>query len=168
MSAEAHAVGEQLAALYRDIHRAAMSGVPICNEALEVEAIGFRSFGAYALGVVVTPWFANIIVAATATSPEPLPQASAIRLRFPAGDVDFQASELAGFGRIASCSLFSPMTEFVDQAAARSAAQAALDALFDPRLLDAPEQKEQSRERGVDRRALFGGRRRAHDEEAAP
>ena len=37
---------------------------------------------------------------------------------------------------MAMCSLFSPMQDFVDQEGAIATAQAALDALFDPRLLD--------------------------------
>lgn len=162
MNADAHAVGAKLAALYRDIHRTAMSGVPICNDALDVEAIGFRDFGGYVVGVVVTPWFANLVAAA----PAPFPDAARLRLRFPAGDVDFNVSELDGFGRLASCSLFSPMSEFVDHDAARMAARSALDALFDPHLHDAPNERP-AHEGGFDRRALFGGRRRHEPNEGA-
>lgn len=169
MTDVAAALGAQLAALYRDIHRTTMSGVPICNDALAVEAIGFRRFGDYVLGVVVTPWFANLVAAATdADSAQRLfPDSARLRLRFPAGDVEFNVSELEGFGRLVSCSLFSPMSEFSDHDAARTAAQTALDALFDPHLHDAP--KEEPARGGFDRRALFGGRRRRDsNEETAP
>lgn len=160
MTGDAHATGERLAAIYERIRRTAMSGVPICNEALAVEAIGFRVFEGYAIGVVVTPWFANLIAAAQTENPDAFADATQLRLRFPAGDVDFNVSELAGFGRLASCSLFSPMSEFVDHAAARDAALAALAALFDPQLLDEPKDKRSTPNTGLDRRTLFGGRRR--------
>ena len=164
---DAAARGEKLADFYRGVHETAMRGAAICNEALEVEAIGFRDFGPYVLGVVVTPWFANLVV--TAPSPDaaaPFPDPARLKLRFPAGDVDFNVSEIAGFGRIASCSLFSPMDEFADHEAAQIAARAALDALFDSHLHEAPKQEPEPAD-GLDRRALFGGRRRA-DGEAAP
>jgi [NiFe]-hydrogenase assembly, chaperone, HybE len=65
-----------------------------------------------------------------------------LRLRFPAGDVDFSPSELKGFRRLVSCSLFSTMSEFFDQLAARAA----------PAKPRAPDEK-------LDRRALLIGRR---------
>lgn len=168
MNADAVTQGEKLAGLYSHIHRTAMRGVPICNDALAVEAIGFRRFGDYALGIVVTPWFANLVAAAPngVETDRLFPDPARLRLRFPAGDVDFSVSDLEGFGRIASCSLFSPMSEFVDHDAARAAAQAALEALFDPHLHDAPKADAPRRDR-LDRRALFGGRRRLEQNENA-
>lgn len=170
MNANAHAAGAKLAELYREIHRGAMSGVPICNEALAVEAIGFCEFGGYVVGVIVTPWFANLVAVASHVNdlPSLFANVSRASLRFPAGEVDFNVSELDGFGRFASCSLFSPMSEFADQDSARMAARAALDALFDSRLRQAVREKPSARS-GLDRRALFGGRRRQErNGEAAP
>lgn len=162
MNADPHAVGDRLAALYREIHRTAMSGAPICNDALLVDAVGFRDFEDHVVGVIVTPWFSNLVVAALYRGGSPALSlgASPLLLRFPAGDVDFNVSELEGFGRLASCSLFSPMSEFADHEAAREAARAALDALFDPHLHEARREESSARSGGVDRRALFGGRRR--------
>lgn len=54
-----------------------------------------------------------------------------------AGRVGFVVGRLEGFGRVDSCSLFSPMGDFADHAAARAVAVAALDQLFDPALADA-------------------------------
>jgi [NiFe] hydrogenase assembly HybE family chaperone len=153
------AVGDRLAVLYGDIQATAMRGAPICNEALAVEAVGFRDFAGYVLGVVVTPWFLNLIAAESQQIGRPAIPSSALRLRFPAGDVDFIVSELRGFGRIASCSLFSPMSGFADQQAARAAAEAALCALFDAHLHEPPAAPQPTPREGLDRRALFGGRR---------
>ncbi|TRL26617.1 [NiFe]-hydrogenase assembly chaperone HybE, partial [Methylosinus sporium] len=118
-------------------------------------------------GVTSTPWFANLIVTAPREGAEaPFPDPTQLQLRFPAGDVDFNVSEIDGFGRIAACSLFSPMDDFADHDAARTAARAALDALLDPTLNEAPK-REPEPTAALDRRALFGGRRRG-DEEASP
>ena len=150
------AIGDRIARIYGEIQATAMRGAPICNDALVVEAIGFQNFAGYVLGVVVTPWFMNLIIA---ESPgQRARPTQGLRLRFPAGDVDFNASELNGFGWLASCSLFSPMAEFLDQESARAAARAALGALFDPRLRDAPAKPRATGEK-LDRRALLTGRR---------
>jgi [NiFe] hydrogenase assembly HybE family chaperone len=156
------AIAERLAAVYREIHRGAMRDAPICNDALEVEAVGFREFGGYAVGVVVTPWFAALLAAPAASGA--LSPGAALALRFPAGEVELDVRALDGFGVIATCSLFSPMAEFADHEAARSAARAALDALFDPHLHEAPAAPARS---GLDRRALFGGRRKGAEEASA-
>lgn len=170
MTADAHATGERLAAIYDDIRRTAMRGVPICNEALGVEAVGFREFDGYVVGVVVTPWFENLVAVApkAGDATDVLADVSHVRLRFPAGDVDFNVSELMGFGRLASCSLFSPMSDFVDHGAARDAARAALGALFDPQLHEEPKENPSPESGRLDRRALFGGRRLTAVEKAAP
>jgi [NiFe] hydrogenase assembly HybE family chaperone len=160
----AGAIAERLTAIYRDIHRRAMRDAPICNDALAVEAVGFRDFGELALGVIVTPWFANLI-AAPLDDTQPF-DAATLHLRFPAGDAEFNVSELDGFGRIASCSLFSPMDAFADQDAARATARAALDALFDAHLHDPPRAERVGD--ALDRRAFFGRRRRAEEDGAAP
>ncbi|HXY59305.1 MAG TPA: [NiFe]-hydrogenase assembly chaperone HybE [Methylocystis sp.] len=152
MSAEA--IGARLAALYRGIEATAMRDAPICNAALQVEAIGFRDFCGLAVGIVVTPWFLNLVAAQLRDGESPALPARALRLRFPAGEVDFILAEMAGFGRLASCSLISPMEDFPDQESARAAAQAALAALFDPHLH--AEKPESGPRRALDRRAFLG------------
>ncbi len=147
----AEAVGERLAALYRGIAATAMRDAPICNDALEVEAIGFREFAGYALGVVTTPWFLNVIVAESCESEAPRLANGVLSLRLPTGAVDFAVRDMDGFGRLASCSLISPMSDFSDQLTARAAALAALAALFEPLPLEP--------RAGLDRRALFGAKR---------
>ena len=85
------------------------------------------------------------------------------RLVLPVGEVDFLAAEIDGFGRLLSCSLFSPMDQFVDQAAALATAQAALDVLLAP-----PAPPPEKPTAPVDRRAFFrgafGGREAAPNE----
>lgn len=131
----ARAIGERLAALYREIGERAMRGLPVYNEALGVEAVGFRACEGRALGIVVTPWFMNVVLAPLATEERAGPPPGAIVQRgLPAATFDFTVGKLDGFGRIETCSLFSPMFAFTDMAAARAAAQAAMAALLDPEL----------------------------------
>jgi [NiFe] hydrogenase assembly HybE family chaperone len=151
----AQAIGDALAARYREIEAAAMRDAPICNAALQVEAIGFREYDGYAVGIILTPWFINLIAAQTppgAALPLPL---GALPISFPAGSIDFTVTELAGFGRLASCSLFSPLFEFPDQETARAVAQEALDAAFDAGLNAA----KPAPHAPLDRRAFLRGAR---------
>ena len=125
--------GERLAGAYREIGDRAMRDLPIFNGALSVEAVGFRKIGGRIVGVLVTPWFMNVVMSADggAAQPSAVP-GSSLRFRFPAGDIDLTVSEVASAGRIASCSLFSPMFEFEDMTCARTTAEAALAALMTP------------------------------------
>ncbi|MBI5132779.1 MAG: [NiFe]-hydrogenase assembly chaperone HybE [Rhodopseudomonas palustris] len=129
-NAQARAAGEALAAVYRGVERA-MRDLPVFNPALQVAAIGFHAVGDDGLGVVVTPWFMNLVRIPAAGDDETQPGAVVTRA-LPAGALDFTVGVLDGFGRLESCSLFSPMFGFADQQAAESAAAAALAAVLDP------------------------------------
>lgn len=128
--ADAAAWGQRLARVYRDIGERAMRDLPIYNDALDVEAVGFRVFNGTIIGVMVTPWFMNVVMPAGEMAPAA--SASTLRFRFPARDIDFILSDLNHAGRIASCSLFSPMFEFADAASARAMAEAAINELMLP------------------------------------
>lgn len=126
-------IGERLAAFYRNV-APCMRDLPVYNPRLGVDAVGFRLHDGAALGVMVTPWFMNIVLAAVPDGPA-LPDArigDARDAAFPAGTVAFTVGELAGFGRLDTASLFSPMETFDDPAVARETAAAALVALLDP------------------------------------
>jgi [NiFe] hydrogenase assembly HybE family chaperone len=151
---QARRIGDRLADLYRAVHARAMADVPICNDRLAVEAIGFRSWGALALGVVVTPWFMNVVLAPRGDALLPPASAGAsVPVALPAGRIDFVAGALDGFGPVWTCSLFSPMHEFADQAGARATAEAAIAALT-----ESPERAAaQTVTSSLDRRTLMRG-----------
>jgi [NiFe] hydrogenase assembly HybE family chaperone len=152
----AGALGATLAARYAAIHAGPMRDMPVCNEALTVAPVGFRPFGDGAAGIVITPWFMNLVIVGALARDV---AAGARRLvALPAGDVDFVAGMLDGFGPLLCCSIFSPMFDFPDMATADATAQEAMAALFDPALLDnaAP-----ATARRLDRRALLLGHREA-------
>jgi len=59
-----------------------------------------------------------------------------VRLAFPAGNFEFVGARDDAAGEYLACSLFSPVLEFADQAAARAVAEQALVALLDARTAD--------------------------------
>jgi [NiFe] hydrogenase assembly HybE family chaperone len=111
---------------------ARMEGLSFVNPVLAVEAVGFAPWQGHWLGVMLTPWFMNLVLAPRDASVwRSLPQGETQCYRFPAGDFDFIGArdELAGDYQL--CSLFSPVLQFDDQPSARMVAQLARDALFD-------------------------------------
>jgi len=144
MDTSPQALCETLEALYREIEATRMDGVPILNEKLQVAALGFEPWQEYALGVLLTPWFMNLVLVPLDQGKfmESAPEIGAKRIvNVPAGQVEFILFFEEGFGWSLSCSLFSPMFEFADQAAALETAQAALDEILNESAeLEAPEQ----------------------------
>ena len=118
-----------------------MRGLPLVNDALRVEAVGFRPWGGHWLGVLVTPWFMNLVLLPLDGEAGDCPRiGESASHAFPAGVFDFIGAHDAHAGSFQSCSLFSPMFEFADQDVARVTALAALDALFDPAHRPAPDE----------------------------
>jgi [NiFe] hydrogenase assembly HybE family chaperone len=110
-----------------------MQDVPMVNPVLTVEAVAFRPWGDHWLGILITPWFMNLVL---------MPRVSAKWLAiaegesrhyvFPAGVFEFIGGRHPAIGDYQACSLFSPMFEFANHDGAHATALAALDALFDP------------------------------------
>lgn len=156
MTADPAADDDRPARLVETWRRAvpAMADLPVFNPALGVHATAFLRWKAARIGVVVTPWFMNVV--AVPDDPATLPPAgSPAVLPLPDGELDAIAAEADGVGRFAVASLFSPMDDFADAASAEAVAAAALDELFavpepDPRA---------NLTVALDRRALFFGRR---------
>ena len=120
-------------ALFERIAATRMQGIPILNPALRVQAVGFEPVpdaAAAAVGVLVTPWFMNLVWLPLDASTEDVAAPGATRERdvgterFP-----FIGAHESGFGRFEVCSLFSPMGEFADQDRAVATARAVLDEL---------------------------------------
>jgi len=137
-----------LANAYR---RAALKvkGLPVYNPTLAVEAVGFRLHEGRHVGVIVTPWFMNLVVLPSADDVAAWAEGGEVRLVFPSGSYDFTVSRLNDVGLIGACSLFSTMSEFTDHEAAQVAAKSVADALFEAEQPPAPP--------AVSRRQLFGG-----------
>lgn len=153
-AADAVAWGERLAASYREIGDRAMRDLPIYNDALGVDAVGFRRFNGTIIGIMVTPWFMNVVMPAGAMRET---AGTTLRVRLPAGDIEFALSEVGQIGQIASCSLFSPMFEFADMAAARATAEAALAELMLPDDSEEAVRRRQPATTPIDRRSFLRG-----------
>jgi [NiFe] hydrogenase assembly HybE family chaperone len=126
---------------FRVIERTRMRGLPMLHPGLQVEALGFAPLahaeadaeplafdGKAALGILITPWFMNLILL-------PLDDAPALavgRVRacmIGGARFEFIGAHEESFGAYAICSLFSPMFEFADHAAARATAEEVLKML---------------------------------------
>lgn len=118
---------------YGRIARTVMSGLPLYNPRLAVEAVGFRRHGDGWLGIMVTPWFMNaVLVPGVPGAWNDMRDGVKSVRPLPSGDYEFVAGHLDGVGTILNCSLFSPMFEFEEQAVVRQTAEAALAALLEP------------------------------------
>lgn len=144
---------EALVALFACVAQTRMAGVPILNPALRVEAFGFELCEAIAapaspetrphteaqaleapgaVGVLITPWFMNLVWFPLERSNQADGVGHSRLRRVGAECFDFIGGYEPGFGCYDACSLFSPMFEFADPAAAHATALAVLDALRQP------------------------------------
>lgn len=134
-SAEEAAIAARVANLvadFNDIWHAKMRDVPLVNGALHVEAVGFRLHEGRPLGVLLSPWFMNLVLL-----PAPGEDWSALvpgakeEIAFPSGRYEFIYNTRLMTGGYKACSLFSPMTDFPSQLQAVEVARAVMAALFD-------------------------------------
>ena len=149
---DARSRARALEAHFREVASTRMAGLPVLHPGLRVEAIGFEADadGRCAVGVLVTPWFMNLVrlplpgphgEGSTAPARGVLPSPASADMA-PAGhrrtravgneQFDFVGAEQAGLGPYEVCSLFSPMFQFTDHAAAAATARAVLDQLRRP------------------------------------
>lgn len=118
--------------VFRAILQRQMQDLPMVNPALSVEAVGFRPWHEHWLGILITPWFMNLmLLPRVCANWQPIAERESRHYVFPAGVFEFIGGRDPVLGDYQACSLFSPMFEFADQAGAHDTAAAALDALFD-------------------------------------
>jgi [NiFe] hydrogenase assembly HybE family chaperone len=129
--------------VFSRIHRERMRGMPVLNPALRVQCVGFQCWQEHCLGVLITPWFLNLMLL-------PDDAGAWLNLRigdklthtFPSGPYEFIVGREEGIGRFQMCSLFSPVLEFQDQVAAVAVAEAVLQGLMNAELRDATDMRE--------------------------
>ncbi len=136
-----------LEAAFNEILDKRMRDMPVVNTALSVQAIGFNRVNEDWLGILITPWFMNLMLLPGPDSAWNMQQpGTKIEKRYPYGVFEFTLGSEPQLGSYALCSLFSPMFQFENQAAASAAAQAALQGLL-----------AEVAPRGVSRRDLLRG-----------
>ena len=127
----AEQIPQQLEKTFKKIQTERMAGVPVINNKLNVKATNFQPWEDHQLGILISPWFMNIVLLPLENNWQNLKIGQEIVHTFPSGKYLFTVGYEKGIGYYQSCSLFSPMFEFANQKAAEATAQAALMALFD-------------------------------------
>lgn len=117
---------QALETCFAQIQQQRMVDVPILNTALHVQAVDFQLYQQAWLGVLISPWFMNILY----LSDDSLVVGKKIMHRFPAGQFEFTVGYEDALGFYQACSLYSPMFNFDQQTTAVQTAQAALQALL--------------------------------------
>jgi len=146
VSAWSHSRVQTLEQVFAHIAATRMRDVPVQNPALRVQAVGFApqihpQGGEYLLGILVSPWFMNLVCL-----PLVLPDAGEAVLgvgqkakrQIGSDTFEFIGAHEDGVGAFACCSLFSPMFEFADHAAAVATACEVLNLLRTPAPKPAP------------------------------
>ena len=168
---------QRLADAYARIHRERMADMPFCNPALTVEVVEFRPWQSLQVGILITPWMINMILAPVRTDVatdeaslfQPLGPDQHHTWGFPAGEYDFMGWTEPECGPFHFCSLFSPTFEFGDQATAKETANLIMNSLFTPpveameagKLAEREAAHLQGRQAAVSRRAFITGGRAA-------
>ena len=161
--AAARAIGVTLERIYGEIAERSMRDLPVYNPALGVTAVGFRAIEGRAVGIVATPWFMNLVVAALpGASLPPAPAGASVTHALPGGEFGCVVGEVAGFGRLDSTSLFSPMFDFADPETVVAVAEAAIAEIVTPPVVEPPPPPPEPAR--LDRRALLFGRRAGGEE----
>ena len=140
-----------LVARYEAIYRERMRDLPIVNPALAVEAVGFEQWEDQDLGVLITPWFMNLVLLPDSRRLADLPQGERVECRFPSGPCELTVYQDEELGTYLAAVLFRTVADFPDQDVARAVAEEAL-----AQILAEPPAKETG---NVSRRGLLTGLR---------
>ena len=122
---------DALVGYYRKVYEKTFRDLPIANTRLDVEAVGFRPLEEHRLGVLITPWFMNLMLLPGTARWDDRPQGGACKVELPGGSVDFRVSHEQVLGTILSAALFSTVADFPDQEIARDVARETLRLLFE-------------------------------------
>ena len=133
--ASATALRERVNALTRHfthVHTVRMAGIPLLNDALSVEAVGFEWAAADAAaapvaeGVLITPWFMSLVRLPLQVLPHGNRVGRSVVHPFGCERFDFIGGHDEAIGFYETCALFSPMNGFTSQALALETALASL------------------------------------------
>lgn len=129
---QVHPAVIRLVEAYKNINERHMQGLPIANERLEVEAVGFTLWEGRWLGIIISPWFMNLtLLPAEHEDWSDLGWGAKRVWGLPSSDYEFIVSPIEGVGVHQSLSLFTTVTDFPDQHVARAVAQATMDKLLE-------------------------------------
>lgn len=150
-------IRDKLIDLFKFIESERMADIPVLNKELSVDAFGFESQDGYHFGVLLTPWFMNLVLIPTQENGDALDDSQVGSKTFrilPSGRFEFIAGYEEKIGMYLSCSLFSPVFEFADQQAAVETALAILEQVNTPIDEDGEEEVDED----ADMREIWAGR----------
>ena len=126
------ALTERLVADFTEVWHSTMRDVPLVNKALRVEAVGFQKYNSTIMGVLVSPWFMNLILLPDGDDWSGLTTGAKEVVAFPSGEYEFIHNTREMTGGYKACSLFSPMGDFSSHKDATDVARAVMEAIFGP------------------------------------
>lgn len=126
-----------------------MAGLPIVNPELEVEAVGFTTIDGHEVGVLITPWFMNLVVLPGTGEWDDAGQGAVVDRELPAGRYELTVCHDAELGTYLTAVLFRTVMDFPDQAMARDVA------LEIAATLERPPERDADGGRKLSRRALI-------------
>ncbi len=127
---------ECLKSHYQYVYKHKMKDIPIVNNKLKVEVVGFVNWGeesgkqASKVGVLITPWFMNIVLLPNGIMQQKIRVGKTANILFLDGEYSFLTQLDDEFGVYLTCSLFSPMFEFKTQTQAVETATAVMGQLL--------------------------------------
>jgi [NiFe] hydrogenase assembly HybE family chaperone len=107
-----------------------MQHLPIVNPRVQVEAIGFQDYEGHELGVLVTPWFMNLVLLPGGDEWCESAQGGTETINFPSGPIDFTTSRDDVLGTYLTAVLFRSVSDMPDQETAREIALKVMENLF--------------------------------------
>ena len=159
-----HTVVSQLTETFARIASERMRGLPVVNDALQVEAVGFRPWDGRLVGVLIAPWFMNLVVLPGRDGEwDDLADGAKVTWELPSGEYELTVARVEPVGVYQSCALFSSVLDFPDQHMARSIAETVMQELFvkqDGARGETPPQRDLPQEPLSRRRFLRGKRAR--------
>lgn len=117
---------------FRVVSHTTMRDAPMVNSALKVQAVGFRELDKQLVGVLIGPWFMNLIVLpAEDVDWSNLSPGEKEFIALPSGEYEFVHNWRELCGGYKACALFSPMEDFSSQEQAVAVAETVMKALFE-------------------------------------
>jgi len=114
------------------IYRERMSGLPVVNERLAVDLIGDETWKGHRLGVLLTPWFMNLLLIPGDDAWDEAGQGDRVALDLPSGPIEFLVTHDDELGTYLTAVLFGSVTDFPDLDTARAVAEETLRRVLVP------------------------------------
>ena len=117
---------------FKKIGAERMIDLPFYNHALDVEAIGFKETENHHIGVLITPWFINVMLLFKQRPEQNVQLGQRVQHTLPSGEHSFMVGEDEEIGHYDFISLVSPTLKFKTQDEARAKAISELEKYMSP------------------------------------